>query len=83
MPDIMSTAILRLSYDAFARELDVVFISGRHFRYFNIPASAYRAFVDAPSKAVFFDRQIRDRYACAEIVEKPRQFDPLHYRQSA
>jgi hypothetical protein len=83
MPDVISTAISRLNYDAFARELDVVFTSGRHYRYFEVPAAAYRQLVDAPAKAVFFDERIRNGYRCDEIVARRKHAEPPPLLRSA
>lgn len=61
-PDIESSVISRAFYDAFTRELDIVFTSGQPYRYFDVPTKVYRQFIDAASKGEFFNAHIRDRY---------------------
>ncbi len=58
-----SSVISRAFYDAFARELDIVFTSGKPYRYFEVPSKVYRELMAAPSKGEFFNAYIRDRYA--------------------
>ena len=78
MPDIIATtAISRVFYDALARELDIVFASNLHYRYFDVPAATYRQLVDAPSKRSFFNACIRDRFLFEEIRAHRRTFDPM------
>lgn len=83
MRDIIPSAILRLSYDAFSRELDILFASGRHRRYFNVPAIAYRHFVDADDKTGFFVLWMRGRYRYEEITFRSRWQQPQPYRHRA
>jgi hypothetical protein len=45
----------------------VTFVSGRHHVYDRVPARIHDAFRDAPSKAMFFNRFIRDRFPCREV----------------
>lgn len=66
MPQVASSAILRISYEAAKRELTVVFVSGRAYVYFGVPPEVYDQFMRAPSKGEFFNLMIRDRYAYAE-----------------
>ena len=49
------------------RELDLLFPSGRRYRYANVPPHVARAFGEAESKGMFFNRQIRNRFACREL----------------
>ena len=51
------------------RELDLLFPSGRRYRYANVPASVAHAFADAESKGMFFNREIRNRFPCRELDE--------------
>jgi len=49
------------------RSLDLLFGSGRHYRYANVPAHVARRFADALSKGHFYNAEIRGRYACTEL----------------
>lgn len=62
MPALESSVISRAFYDAFARELDIVFTSGKPYRYFDVPSKVYRQLMEAPSKGEFFNDHIRDSY---------------------
>lgn len=83
MAEVISTAISRVFYDAFARELDVIFMSGRHHRYSGVPAAIYRQLVDATSKGAFFNACIRDRFTFEEIRDHPFRQPPPRYSRSA
>jgi len=63
MPEIESTAISRIAYRPKSATLLVWFRdSGECYRYFDVPAVIYRAFVAAASKGRFFNLHIKDRY---------------------
>lgn len=58
-----STAIRRYAYDADHGRLDVEFVTGRRYRYADVPPSVAQGMARATSKGGFFNRRIRDRYA--------------------
>lgn len=68
MPVVDSSAIDRVDYDAAARVLEVRFVTGRRYRYEDVPRAVYARFVAARSKGQFFNAEIRDRYAFSEIM---------------
>jgi hypothetical protein len=68
MPRVSSSAIVRIHYDADGRALDVVFVTGRIYRYFDVPAETYQRFVEASSKGKFFNAEIIDRFRFEEIT---------------
>jgi len=49
------------------RQLDLLFGSGRHYRYSNVPADLARRFAEAMSKGRFYNAEIRNRFACTEL----------------
>ena len=49
------------------RQLDLLFGSGRHYRYSNVPADVARRFANALSKGRFYNAEIRGRFACIEL----------------
>ena len=67
-----STVIRRFEYDPRARALDVEFVSGRRYRYAEVPDAVAAAFRAAFSKGRFFNTLIRDRYRCEELGEPQR-----------
>jgi len=66
MPRVASSAIARIEYNAFARELLVVFTTGRTYTYFGVSPEVYEQFSRAASKGAFFNLMIRDKYAFEE-----------------
>lgn len=61
-----SAAIRDIAHDAARNELTVTFTTGRVYVYALVPASVAAAFRDSPSRGVFFNRHIRDRYPFAK-----------------
>lgn len=49
------------------RQLDLLFGSGRHYRYSNVPADVARRFAEADSKGRFYNKEIRGNYACTQL----------------
>jgi lysyl-tRNA synthetase class 2 len=68
MPFVESSAIARVDYDDAAQMLRVRFMSGRRYRYADVPREVYERFVAAPSKGQFFNAEIRDRYDYTEVT---------------
>ena len=57
-----STAIRDFRYDAAEQRLDVQFVSGKRYSYFDVPEKLAADMTRASSKGGFFNRRIRDRY---------------------
>lgn len=55
-----SSVIRRYHYDAPARRLDIEFVSGRRYRYHDVPEALIERMHQATSKGGFFNRHIRD-----------------------
>ncbi|HEX6097421.1 MAG TPA: KTSC domain-containing protein [Thermoanaerobaculia bacterium] len=62
-----SSVILALGYDDASSILEVVFRTGRTYRYFRVPASEYEALRDAKSIGAYFNRKIRPRFRGVEV----------------
>lgn len=62
MPDVGSTAIKAIQYDAVTRQLRVTFPNGNTYKYYDVPRGVYETFVKAESKGLYFNGYIRDRY---------------------
>lgn len=67
-----SLAILGAWYLPSRRELDLLFPSGRRYRYLNVPEDVARRFAEAEVKGRFYNAEIRNRFACREIGEELR-----------
>jgi hypothetical protein len=57
-----STVIKRFNYDEGARTLEVTFVTGRRYRYLDVPEEVAAAMRAAFAKGEFFNAEIRDRY---------------------
>jgi hypothetical protein len=63
-----STVIKRFDYRPESRELEVLFVTGRRYLYAAVPPEEAEGFRSAFAKGVYFNRRIRDRYPCSELV---------------
>jgi hypothetical protein len=62
-----STIIRRFDYRPDARELEVLFTTGRRYVYRDVPPEAVEAFRAAFSKGRHFNTRIRGRYTYKEL----------------
>lgn len=62
-----SSVIRNWHYDPTALRLDVTFVSGKRYRYHDVPVETAREMRAAPSKGSYFNRCIRDRFAFTEV----------------
>ena len=62
-----SSVIQSFAYDPASRSLAVEFVSGRRYRYDDVPGRLVEEMRQARSKGKFFNRHIRDHFATTEI----------------
>lgn len=62
-----SMAISGAWYLPARNELELLFSSGRRYRYFGVPRTVAERFAAALSKGQFFNREVRNRYRCIEL----------------
>lgn len=62
-----STVIRRFDYYPARQELEILFVTGRRYLYFDVPEETARSFRAAFSKGVHFNRYIRDHFPCREL----------------
>jgi len=62
-----SSVIRSFTYDPEGHSLAIEFVSGRRYRYDNVPQRIAEALRAARSKGQFFNRRICDRFATTEI----------------
>jgi lysyl-tRNA synthetase class 2 len=62
-----STVIRRFDYHFEEQALDVLFTTGRLYRYHDVPPDVVDAFRAAFSKGRYFNARIRDRYDYTEL----------------
>lgn len=63
-----SSVIRSFDYRPAARELEIRFTTGRRYVYFDVPPDAVSALRAAFAKGRHFNRHIRNRYRCAELI---------------
>ena len=68
---VQSSAIAKVGYSKRRHILEIEFVNGAVYRYFDIPLSVYRELMSAESKARFYDSNIRKHYC--SILVRPRQ----------
>ncbi|MEO7634601.1 MAG: KTSC domain-containing protein [Sphingomicrobium sp.] len=55
------------------RELDLLLVGGRRYRYTDVPPDVARGFVSAPSKGSYYNAWIRNRFPCRALGQPPRR----------
>ncbi len=64
-----SSAIRDFRYLPRAHQLEIVFVTGRRYRYLDVPERIYAAMRAASSKGAFFNRNIRDHFAFVRLED--------------
>jgi lysyl-tRNA synthetase class 2 len=64
---VISSVLANVTYDRRTRALEVRFVTGRTYRYADVPADLYERLLKAESKGRFFNSHIRDRYPAHEL----------------
>lgn len=67
MLDVASSNIKAIGYSAFARVLQVDFLSGSRYRYLAVEPDVFKRFTDAPSIGQFLNREIKRVYQYCQI----------------
>jgi lysyl-tRNA synthetase class 2 len=62
-----SSVIRTFWYDPAEHDLDVIFVSGRRYRYHDVPDELYGEMRRAFSKGEFFNERIRDQFRFTEL----------------
>ena len=61
-----------VDYDDDSKELDITFVSGKTYRYIDVPPEIYIALLDAESQGQFFNEQIKDEFLYSEVRGRRR-----------
>lgn len=64
-----SSVIRSFRYLARERQLEIVFTTGRRYRYLEVPEETYEAMRASFSKGEFFNHQIRDHFAFERLED--------------
>ncbi len=65
--DMPSSVIRAFDYDPTAHRLAVTFVTGRRYAYRDVPPAVVEGLRAAPSRGGYFNRRIRDRFACERL----------------
>jgi|SRR5215470_5325983 len=68
---VHSQALAAVGYSKRLRALEVEFVNGAVYRYSNVPPEIYRDLLGAPSKAQFYDANVRGHFPSVHV--KPRR----------
>jgi hypothetical protein len=69
---VVSSMMAGVEYNGKARELDILFVSGKTYRYFDVPRNVYARLLQAESKGQFFNAEIKGAYAYVEVSRRRR-----------
>ena len=67
---VVSSALSDVKYHNGSRLLEIRFVTGRTYQYLNVPEAVYERLMQAESKGLFFNTQVRDRYDYCEITDR-------------
>src|SRR5262245_56013925 len=72
---VESTAIAKIGYSKRRHILEIEFVNGAVYRYFDVPLSVYRDLMSAESKARFYDSNVRKHYRSVLVRQRQKQHD--------
>ena len=80
---VHSTAIAKIGYSKRRHILEIEFVNGAVYRYFDVPPLVYRELMSAESKAGFYDSNIKKHYRSALVQQRQKQGLPANSRAAA
>jgi len=73
---VQSTAIGKVGYSKRRHILEIEFVNGAVYRYFDVPPAIYRGLMSAGSKAQFYDFNVKGHYRSIPIRPLQKQQVP-------
>ena len=70
---VQSSAISKVGYSKRRHILEIEFVNGAVYRYFDIPLSVHRDLMSAESKARFYDSNIRKHYRSVLVRQRQKE----------
>ena len=64
---VSSSTIASVGYDAKTSTLEIEFVDGNLYQYFDVPESVHTEFVSSASHGQFFNTQIKGHYRYAKL----------------
>jgi len=80
---VQSTAIAAVGYSKRRHILEIEFVNGAIYRYFDVPRAVHRELMSSESKARFYDSNIRRRYRSIPIRSRQKEQAPMKSPASA
>ena len=80
---VQSSAIAKVGYSKRRHILEIEFVNGAVYRYFDVPLSVYHDLMSAESKARFYDSNIRKHYRSVLVRQRQKQETPAKSPASA
>jgi hypothetical protein len=80
---VESTAIAAVGYSKRQHILEIEFVNGAIYRYFDVRPTVYRDLMSAQSKARFYDFNIKGRYRSVPIRQRQKEQVPTKSSASA
>lgn len=68
---VQSSAIAKVGYSKRRRILEIEFVNGAVYRYFDVPVVVYHDLMSSQSKAGFYDSNVKRHYR--SVLVRPRQ----------
>ena len=65
---MLSTVIADISHDTATQVLQITFLSGSVYHYFQVPEEVFLTFKHARSKGRYFNRFIKEQYTFKQVV---------------
>jgi hypothetical protein len=65
---VSSSVIASIGYAIRTRTLEIEFLSGRIYQYFDVERATYDALLKAPSIGTFFNAHIKDEYSFVRVA---------------
>jgi hypothetical protein len=66
---VISAVVAATTYNESARELEIRFVTGRTYRYLDVPPEVHEGLQSAPSRGAFFNTEIKDKYKFRDITD--------------
>lgn len=71
---VVSSNLKSVGYDVYMAVLEIEFLSGGIYQYFNVPDFVYHELINATSKGKFFAHNIKNnkRYPCRKVFPESK-----------
>jgi hypothetical protein len=64
---VSSSNLASVGYDAETLTLEIEFLGGREYQYYEVPPGEYQGLMTAASHGTYFNEHIKNAYRCARV----------------